>query len=207
MLTIVGVVIGEVALYAYMKARERPKIVIDVARKEEKLGFKVSVKRRMIKDARIRCNNISYPWEENNTNIGRKDLYVGDEPSLFFPFQAKVEYVDDVSNFERVVAEGSEESGKGILITVRDIATQKIIYRYLISIPTHTVTMQLYARYADKPRFSASIRIIGEGIEEEHDYALFVGLNNISIPVIKEGKPLMDYISYSFELKKRGLFR
>lgn len=53
-LTIIGVVIGEVALYTYLRARERPKDIIDTAHKEDKLGFSVSVRRKMIKDAGVR---------------------------------------------------------------------------------------------------------------------------------------------------------
>jgi hypothetical protein len=55
--------------------------------------------------------------------------------------------------------------------------------------------------------FNASIRIIGEGVEEKRDYSLNVGLNSLIVPAIKEGKPLMDYVSLSFALKKKSFFR
>jgi hypothetical protein len=51
--------------------------------------------------------------------------------------------------------------------------------------------------------FIASVRIIGEGVEERRDYSLNVGVDGHVVSAIREGRPLMDYVSYSFALKKR----
>lgn len=52
----------------------------------------------MVKDARVRCNDKTYSWvEENGQTIERKDLYVGDVPSKFFPFEGSLEYREDVT--------------------------------------------------------------------------------------------------------------
>jgi len=198
--TIIGVVIGELAVFSYLEARKRPKIVIGILKKENKLGFCVSVEKRTIKDARVRCNGINYPWE-NGTNIERKDLYVGDNPSSFFPYQVSAEFIDDVSKVTRWSIRENEKSG-GVSIAVKEIITQKIVFNSVCQIPKDATLMHVFADYAETPAFIASIRIIGEGIEETRDYPLRVGLKGLTIGAIKEGKPLMDYVTYGFELKK-----
>lgn len=207
-LTIVGVVIGELAIYHLLRALEKPKLIISTARRENKLGFSVSVKKKMVKDARVRCNNINYFWEEKDgKEIERKDLFVGDSPSFFFPFQVDVEYVTDLFGYPNVmVLKCVKEYSGGILITVKELKSQKIVYQLVYAIPIRTRSMIGNFHYANKPVITASVRIIGEGIEQEKDYSLCVGLNRLVIPAIKEGKPIMDYVSYSFELKKKSFF-
>lgn len=184
-----------------IKKRERPKVIIDTAQKDDRLGFSVSVRRRMIKDARVRCNNIDCSWEDT-TKIERKDLYVGDVPSLFFPFQVNVEYTTDISKYP-TWATDQEQSEGGVLVTVKEITTQKIVYVEGYSIPKKVTAIFVLANYANRPLFNATVRIIGEGVEEERDYSLHVGLNNLIIPAIREGKPIMNYVQCGFMLKKK----
>jgi hypothetical protein len=201
-ITFIGGVVTVVLSEVLMDYLKKPKFIIETIHKGDKLGFNVRVKKRTVKDARIRCNNIDYFWENGN-KIERKDLYVGDNPSSFYPFQVTVEYAEDVSNYPRWVSSDKEYEKGGVLLTVREITTQKTVYVEAFPIPKGVTIMWFYSHYTEKPLFNASIRLIGEGIEEERDYSLWVGLNNLVVPAIREGKPIMDYINYGFEVKKK----
>lgn len=203
--TIIGVLITEVALYYYFKRHEKPKINIETIRKDEKLGFTVSVGKKMIKDARIRCNNINYTWDDG---ASRRDLFVGDTPSIFYPFETKIKYAEDITEYPHWGLNKTElESGTGIIVSVVEITTQKTVYVEGIPIPKNSDFLFLDGRYSNKPLLKVSIRIIGEGIEEEKDYTLHIGLSNLLIPAIKEGKPIMDYAKCTFQLKKKWRFK
>ncbi len=102
-LEFIAVVVGSLAVYYLLKAREKPKVIINTCRKTTEdtqnrrvsdLGFAVSVKRRMVKDARIRCNGKKCSWiEEDGQIVERKDLDIGDVPAQFFPFEGTLEYL------------------------------------------------------------------------------------------------------------------
>jgi hypothetical protein len=204
-LTIIGVVIAGVAVYYLLRAIGKPRFSIKTLVKGDNLGFSVSVERNMIKDARVRCNNINYFWEDG-TRLERKDLYVGDVPSSFFPYRVNVEYVNNISENSRT----HEEEARfrcGVLITIKEITTQKTVHVEGHPIPKNFTTPVLFGRSPKEPIFNASIRVIGEGVEEKRDYSLNVGLNSLIVPAIKEGKPLMAYVSFSFALKKKSFFR
>jgi hypothetical protein len=205
-LTIIGVVIGGLAVYYLLRVRGKPRLFIQTLVKGDNLGFGVSVERNMIKDARVRCNDINYFWEDG-TRLERKDLYVGDAPSSFFPYRVNVEYVNHISEHSKWTYEDETRFSGGVLITVKEMATQKTVHVEGHPIPKNVMTPVVFARSPKEPIFDASIRIIGEGVEEKRDYSLNVGLNSLIVPAIKEGKPLMDYVSFSFELKKKSFFR
>ena len=200
--SLVLIIIAVVIVYYILRARGKPVVVTKTLVKGDNLGFGVSVERKMIKDARVRCNNISYAWEDG-AKLERKDLGVGDAPSSFFPYQVAVEYVDDISkdpkwNYDKT--EGMEPCG-GVLITVKEITTRETVHVCGYPIPKNVKTPFVFARNA-RDLFSASVRIIGEGVDERRDYSLNVGLDSPIVSAIREGKSLMDYVSYSFALKK-----
>jgi hypothetical protein len=207
---IFGVVIGVVTLVLFevlLRYWKKPKITITTSRKEKKLGFSVSVDKQMIKDARVRCNGKSYSWEDE-TEEKRRDLYVGDDPSSFYPYRINSEYLDDASNYTRVAPLEKTISISGwVLITVKEIASQETVFQCAYPIPQLPVltSVEIYARHHPLPRFNVAIRIIGEGVEEKRDYSLILGLKDLNIPV-KEGKPLMEYVSVNFELEKESFF-
>lgn len=205
--TAIGVLIGGLAVYYLLRVRGKPRISIKTLVKGDNLGFSVSVERSMIKDARVRCNNVNYFWEDG-TRLERKDLDVGDVPSSFFPYQVNVEYVDDISihskwTYDKI--EGKEPYG-GVLITVKEMTTRETVHVKGYPIPKNVKTPSIFAPYASD-LLSACVRIIGEGVEEKRDYSLNVGLNSLIVPAFKEGKSLMDYVSFSFALKKKSFFR
>jgi hypothetical protein len=212
-LTIIAVVIGEVALYTYFRARERPRIIIGFASgrgpEMRNMEFDISVKRHTVKNARVRCNNISYPWTEGDAEVDCKDLFVGDEPSSFFPFHASTEYVDDVTKYGSPLAhalnKGKKDSNKGVLVTVREVKTEKIVYSEVYPFPIDAFGLWIIAKTTERARnlatkFDVSIRIIGEGIEEVKDYSLQIRLKFLHVPVTEPGEPKMDDIDCSFEL-------
>jgi len=99
LLGIAGVLIGNFMISRYMEARKKPKFVIETLQREDKLGFSVSVKRGLVKDAKVQCNSIDCHWENGDNVTERKDLYAGDDPSSFFPFQVNLEYKKDLEKF------------------------------------------------------------------------------------------------------------
>jgi hypothetical protein len=204
--TIIGVVIAGVAVYYLLRAIGKPRLFIKTLVKGDNLGFSVSVERNVIKDARVRCNNINYFWEDG-TRLERKDLYVGDAPSSFFPYRVNVEYVNHISENSGWTPEEEARFSGGVLVTVKEITTQKTVHVEGHPIPKNATTPVVFARSPREPMLNVSIRIIGEGVEEKIDYSLDVGLNSLIVPAIKEGKPLMDYVSFSFALKKKSFFR
>jgi hypothetical protein len=206
-ITIIGVVIADLAVAIFWARKGKPKITITSATSGNNMGFDVSVKGHSVKSARPRCNNISYPWKEDETESNSKDLIVGDDPSSFFPFQANIEPVDDVSKCEKSVVKGKQESGKGVLVTVKEIKTEKIVYSDAISIPTDAGGLYVFALASSPWFFDVSIRIIGEGIEEVRDYSLQIRFTNLAIPTIEEGKPLKDVMCrFVFAKKEKSIF-
>lgn len=203
MVTIIGVVISEVALYYYFRRREKPRINISVSNEKDRLGFSVSTEKKVIRDARVRCNKINYAWEnQDGAKIERKDLYVGDLPSTFYPFQVKLEYLEDITKYRRWIWD--EEGGTGgIVASIIEAETKKTVFTAGYQIPQKATAMWVMGKFAGKPFYDLSIRIIGEGIEEVKDYSLHIGLNSLLIPVIKEGKPIMDNVQCGFQLKKK----
>jgi len=201
--SIIGVVIAELALYRYFKNREKPKITITTIQKDNKLGFNVSADRRMIKDARVRCNNVNYRWEneEENSKLDRKDLFVGDAPSVFYPFCIEIKFVKDLKRYFRYAFEGAEN--EGIVVSLTDLKTENIVFQEAYAIPQGSKSMLVLGQYSKENSMDLSIRIIGEGIEEVKDYSLHVGLSNLIIPLIKDGEPEMEHVTCSFMLKKK----
>ena len=195
---VVSVLLREV-LANYLK---KPRIVIETVHRGDKLGFSVSVKRKMVKDAHVKCNNIAYTWENGNT-IEKKDLHVGDAPSLFFPYRISAECVEDVSHWERKEGQTTVTPVCGIAINVKEITTLDNAFSVIYSLPKGATAYFIDSKYAKYPQFTASIRIVGEGIEEEKDYPLHIGLSGLSVSAIREGKPLMDFVHFGFEIKKK----
>lgn len=199
---VVSVLLAEVIMSRWRK----PKITIETARSVDRLGFSISVTNKEVKHAKARCNNIGYPWE-NGKKVETKTLIVGDNPSQFFPYQLIYEETDDISKFLKNETR-YEEKTSGILMTVRETTTNNIVYRYVLpSLPPRLTATGLmrFLEYTSKPQFDASIRIIGEGIDEVRDYSLHIGLNDILMPLMKESESLMDFVRY--DLKREPLYR
>jgi hypothetical protein len=203
--TVVGLLIAE-HLYSLIK---KPKIYITPITKGDRLGFSVSVEKKMVKDARVRCNNRTYMWE-NGEARERKDLHIGDEPSSFYPYSVNSKYLKDASDYTHLTVDGAKTVGY-LLTTIIELYV-KIVFQCAYPIIEATASPETTASpfeslevKASPPYYSpihASIRIIGEGIEEKRDYSLAIGLKNLKIP-IKEGKPSVEGVSYNFELVKK----
>lgn len=212
---IVGIAIGVVSFVlaeVLMSSLKKPKLVIEVSNTaSNRLGFFVYVRKKSVKDATVRCNNIRCDWEkEDGTKCEKVDLRIGDPPVAFYPYVSSAQYVEKLESlygFANILFQGKEEEQSGaVLILVKEIATNKIVYNIAFAIPKNMPAISYLGMWTDKPSFKTSIRIVGERIEEESDYVLQVGLNNALIHPIKEGKPLMDYIIWGFEVKKSAKF-
>jgi len=136
-LVVVGSVLAGLILYPLLRNLEKPKFYFETFSTGDKLGFKVSVERRdVIKDARVICNNVMYPWIEEDKEIPRRDLFTGDiTPCVFFPYQVSWDYVDEISlptRNDRIIIK--RPSDVQILLTIKEIPSQKIVFKEFVLI-------------------------------------------------------------------------
>lgn len=219
----------------------KPKIIIETVSKKiedtnnrriSDLGFVVSVKRKMVKDARVRCNGKEYSWVgEKDDTVERKDLYVGDIPSKFFPFEGTLEYLENVtveylkntsklpSNYHWAFFADKKHkpllglSNKGVLMTLRDKVTKETILSNGIVLPRfeelpkdfHAWDVQASLNVNRLKTFDVSIRLIGEGIEEEKDYVMSLSFYALNMSVI-EDKLALNQIKVNLNLKSKKRF-
>jgi len=201
-IVVIGSVLASLILYPLLRNLEKPKFSFETVQDVDKLGFRISVKKRMIKDCRVRCNNINYSWEDGDKKIERKDLYVGDTPSVFFPYQLSWSYVKEIphpSRANRVI--NKKPSDVGVLFTIKELSTKNILFKEYFLMRNDRFMM--IPEYKKECTFNASIRVIGEGVEEVKDYSVKIGLKDLGYPEIKEGKFTSDQIWVTFELKKK----
>ena len=86
---IAAILVAEMLFERIQRRRSTPKIEIGITEDElgDRIGFLIFSRNKTLKDARARCNDISYPWEEKDgSKLPKKDIFVGDEPSVFYPF-------------------------------------------------------------------------------------------------------------------------
>lgn len=160
----------------------------------------------MIKDSRVRCNNINYPWEKGDEKIERKDLYVGDTPSVFFPYQVSWEYVNEIPHpfrANRII--DRKPSDVGILLTIKEISTQKIVFKESLLIPKDGDKFLMVAEPKKRLTFNTSIRLIGEGVDDDKDYSVKIELNDLVHQDIKEGKFTSNQMWLTFKLRRKHL--
>ena len=202
--------IGDVLL-AYLK---KPKLAFEVSNiKQGKLGFSVYTRKKQVNKATVTCNKIPYLWEkEDGIPCKEVDLRIGDPAITFYPFDVKAEFIEDLSHSHGYMLdspieplEDIEYSG-GVQLVITQPETNKEIYRIVYAIPTKSKAIIPFALWDTNDAFTVRIRVVGEGLEEESDYILKVGLQNMIIHPIIEGKPLMEYVLWGFEVKRTSKF-
>lgn len=183
----------------WLAYRNKPKPVIEVSNERKgKLGFSVYVRKKEVENATVKCNNIRYNWETEDGTVAKSvDLMIGDSPVSFFPFDVKSSFAEYPSPTDFL--------GE-IRLQVQETATQKVVYDFSVAIPRKARWLVTYSPWDIRMAFLTRIRIIGKGIEEESDYILRIGLNNLIVHPIREGKPLMEYVEWGFEIKKTSKF-
>lgn len=254
-ITVIGVVIGDLAVSSYFEWRKKPKVIIGTCAKKVEitqnrrisdLGFTIGVKKRMVKDARIRCNNKKYSWvEEDGHLIERKDLDIGDVPSQFFPFEGILEYREDIpieffQNMSKLPPEHHwvyirDKKGEpllglsnnGLALTLKDKVSEEVIFSNGLLLPNFkklpdNILKNDSTRYLvsseitgsiEVSKLDVSIRLIGEGIEEEKDYKLSVSFYNLGMSLDKESmiQEKLDLnqvnVSLNFKIKKTFPFK
>lgn len=163
-----------------------------------------------MRDARVRCNQANYDWEGVNGNeIERKDIFVGDSPSAFFPFMSEATWLNP-SQMEGQYAtwhsfeskqDRPEETQGAVIITATERKSRKIIFRLGYVFPKGGKEAWIFNPSGrGQPVFKASIRIIAEGIEEVRDYSVSLSMNNIRISGLDSDSP--SIVTYAFELRK-----
>lgn len=214
--TIVGMVIVEVALHHYFGSREKPRIIIIPARsKDHRVGFGVKVEKKTVKHAMFICNNRKYDWEDENGNKTSEVMLVcGDSFKTVFPFQGKIEEIKDMSKFSGPVYSATENeslSQKGYLFKIEEISTGTTFNSWGCIIPKqHNVPIVLNS---SSPQYvlipGVSLRVIGDGIEEVRNYRLLFNGGNVLAPEkTPEGKSLVDYLDAEYairEIRRFGL--
>lgn len=222
-------VISEVALYYYFKGREKPKMVITPVSKEGyAFGFTVQMLKKNVINARVRCNNKNCFWVETNGKTAKKDLMAGDEPSIVLPFEATIESttIDNSWIADRIKVERSiigqfkrkivlnnvkVESKEVLVLKIFFEETGEVIFTQPFPIPIikYLDVLNKITFIAGKGNygFKVSLRIIGEGIEEKKEYCVNTTLRWINLPVFKEGKPDLDYVSFIFDIHEQKRLR
>jgi hypothetical protein len=184
---------------------KKPKLLIEADnRKEGKLGFSVCVQNKEVKNATVSCNKIKYQWEKDEgIKTDKVDLRVNDDPISFYPFDVTAQFSEDLSN-ARFWDIGSNEIKKylgAVSLVITEPTDRRIVYRSNYAIPYGAKSLVVFAPWNLDDVFTVRLRIVGEGLEEESDYVLRVGLRNLTIHPIVDGKPLMEYLLWAFEVK------
>jgi|GEM_PF-5393047 hypothetical protein len=211
--SVIAVVIGELALYPFLKKLEKPKMEIEPISKVGYLfGFSVTMIKKNVINARVLCNGKECMWEdEKKGKIDKKDLFAGGKASIVLPFEASVQWVEDVKKYPHfnypAQFKGTETGG--IVLRIKEVADNEIVFTNAFPVPilkleNGTVTgIRINANHDPYVPIPVTFTIIGEGIEEKRDYCASAFLQWVDIPVFKEGKPDLDYISTLFILKKK----
>ena len=136
------------------------------------------------------------------------DLRIGDPCVFFYPFDIKAEFIEDLSQIRIFTYASShiERYSGGLSLLVTESATRRIIYNVAYAIPVHSKYLIVFSPWNIKDVFPVRIRIVGEGIEEESEYVLRIGLRNLVIHPIVDGKPLMEYLFWAFEVKNASKY-
>jgi len=195
-ITIIGVILGELAYSFLYDIMKKPKIEIEpISQVGYIFGFSISMIRKSVLNAQVLCNNKSCNWEEGDIKIQKKDLFAGANPSFVFPFQAFV-----------------EETSEGIIVSIKERTTEKTIYKESFHIeappPIHEghqwkLTSMKFEANSKKPSFNVSLRIIGQGIEEKRDFVENVFFDVLHMPLTKDGKPDLEKCILLFNLKQK----
>jgi hypothetical protein len=216
-ITIIGVVIGELAVHRLLTEREKPKITIRPACNGSYMGFSVSMIKKNVLQAKIFCNGHNYLWEDKNENPFEKvDLIAGDVPNVFYPFQGVIKTVKDFSEYHNMAFDVTKYqdinfNDENILqigiLEIIERATQKVIYINPFLIPkSKNQDTLVFVGSKSKNQLDISLRIIGLGIEEKKDYVASVFLKQLNVP-FKEGFPVLTSTSSIFGLELKKKFR
>ncbi len=201
-LTIIGVVLGELALYPLLKKLEKPKILIKAVHKDGNLfGFSIQMLKKNVLNARVRCNHTNCFWEEKEGRIPKKDLMAGDDPSFVYPFIASGEVFEvNASPFLADELKGRQ----GLLLKITETESKKLVFigSYFVPISAKIKKWIFTPERVDVPNFNVSLTIIGEGIEEKKEYVANVTLSWVS-PVFKDGKPDLHSVDFEFVVEER----
>jgi hypothetical protein len=201
-----AILIAEILLASWKK----PKFVFQVSNvKQGKIGFAVYIRKKQVKEATVTCNGVKYEWEkEDGAKSESLDLRIGDPCVFFYPFGVRAEFIEDLTKIRVLsyVSSHIELYQGGLALLITEPVTGKIIHNIGYAIPAHSKSLVVFAPWDIQDAFNVRIRIVGEGIEEESEYILRVGLRYLIIQPIIDGKPLMQYVNWAFEIKNTSKY-
>jgi hypothetical protein len=215
LLTIVGVVIAQMVIDLH----HRPKTDIKTQHDGARFGFGIWVKKGMIKDVMVEVNGKEYQREaiDQKTRTFKtddaKNLYANRQPTYVFPFLLDAIYIKDIRevplNIRVLLVDKQEKQLDGILVVIKEILTNEVVYCECMQIPSGNFETFWGASYSKKNLYNAKILITGEGLETANKYVLHLGLAEFivqDIPKIRAGtsRPISEYVVLEFEHK--GLF-
>jgi hypothetical protein len=201
-----AILIAEILLASWKK----PKLLIAVDnRKQGKLGFSVCVRKKEVKNVTVTCNGVKYQWEKDDgTRSDEVNLRINDDPVSFYPFDVAAEFSDDLSEprFWDISTHKIKQFSGALSLLVTEPTDRRIVQQVNYAIPIHSKYLMIRAHYSNDNIFPVRIRIVGEGLEDESDYILNVGLHTLLIHPIVDGKPLLEYLFWVFEVKHTSKF-
>jgi len=210
LLAVASVVVGSF-LYDFLK-RKRNKPRLELATKQEKnrLGFEVRSKNKTLREARVRCNHVEYEWESKEGGLTRrKDILVGDDPSVFYPFRHNGVWIDKkdlpsvLGGTPVTPAHDKRDVRGGLLVTITETTIGKEYWRRLFTLPEQATAVMLTPGNAPPAEFLISIQVIAQEIEEEGDYAVRVGLNEVWVTNLDRENPQIGYTFTMWKTRPR----
>lgn len=182
---------------------------LQVRQEDERLGFALRSLNRNLRDARVRLNHVEYDWEfADGSHNRRKDIFVGDDPSMFFPFKHSFEWIEPKDleavlhrTAAQIIAPKGEPVRGGVLLKLADVSTGKEFWSHLFIIGEGELVI-LSPGNVLPGEFAISIQIIAAEIEEEMHFDVGLGTPLQVFDLDKE-KPI---IRYDFSVRRRKSF-
>ena len=208
-LAVASVVVGSFLYDVLQSRRRRPRLDFYTTQSKERLGFVIRSKNKTLKEARARCNLIEYDWESGDgVKARRKDILVGDDQSVIYPFQHNAVWIDskdfshklDGTPYTPVPTQAGVRGG--VLVTLVEVTTGETFWKHLFMVPTEAVEFGLIPGNVLVAEFPISLQLIAEEIEEERDYSVKFGLETVRIANLQEENPTIEY---AFSLRKKRL--
>lgn len=206
---------SEMVFYKVTRKLETADIKINAQINGNEFRIQVQSMNKTLRDARVYCNGIWYPWKYESGLELKRDILVGEEPPAFFvPFQVSMEAVAEPKTLneqpegtQMLMLEPQEQALKSaILIIMTEMTTKKEVTRLIIvtpyEMPEGSCDLSGIDKFFEGPKLS--IRIVAEGIEEVKDYDRELRLRRLALFRDKNEKRI-GILQFELKEKRRWL--
>jgi len=209
-LSVIAVIVAEMALSYYFKGKEKTKVDIHSHIKEHDFGIQVDSMNKTLKEARVILNGVQYPWiMADGSEVQRRDIFVGEEPpAIFIPF--RIESSNITNEFPQHNTKGISAwldvkapkrltdplpaGAHAMLYVLSEKKTNKVFAQFILVTSERARSVGSYNMGSGLNMISEariSIRVIAEGIEELREYVLALNLLGLSFVPLGDGEKAM----------------